>query len=154
MKLLRLFLIQLLFIGNAFAATIAINSPTTITFNQQLTKNYSEIYQFTLTDRTAVNYFINTHFDGCVKGCGNPKISYGIYDSFGKQIDTSGAIVLSSGTYTFGVKTTGMGSKNSVAYAGQMNFISPVPEPADYLLFFVGIILLAIAVVSRKQAII
>lgn len=141
-------------ISSASLGVVDVRNPTNITFSKSLNKNYSEAYQFTLTDKATLNYVVNTQFDGCVKGCGKPTISYGIYDSFGKQIDNSGTVVLSSGTYFLGIKTTGMGANNSISYNGQITFVSPVPEPNDYLLFFTGIILVVTGVVIRKTRII
>lgn len=143
-----------MFVADSFAANLGVidlSKTPNIIFNEQIVKNQSDDYRFTLTENAFVSYSMNTNSVLCVKGCGNPSVSYGIYDVLGKQIDNSGSIVLRSGTYMFGVKSTGMGSNNTVLYNGQINFVSPVPEPADYLLFFIGLICLATAVAHRKR---
>lgn len=147
-----------LFGSAAFAAdgdwgVIPVDQETTISFAAyDITKNFTDQYSFTLQAGTDSSYSVAVTFDVCKNGCGNPSLSYGIYDATGQLVSDSGSAVLTSGSYYFQVKGTGMGAGNSVDYSGNISFmVSAVPEPADLLLMLVGTSCLAWAVKRRRQ---
>ena len=132
---------------------IPVGEETTISFaSYDITKNFTDQYSFTLQAGTDSSYAVAVSFDVCKNGCGNPDLSYGIYDANGGLVSDSGSAVLASGNYVFQVKGTGMGAGNSVDYTGGISFmVSAVPEPADLLLMLVGSSCLAWAIKRRRQ---
>lgn len=132
---------------------IPVGQETTISFaSYDITKNFTDQYSFTLQAGTDSSYAVAVTFDVCNNGCGNPDLSYGIYDATGQLVSDSGSAVLTSGTYYFQVKGTGFGAGNSVDYSGNISFmVSAVPEPADLMLMLVGTSCLAWAVKRRRQ---
>lgn len=131
--------------GTTLAATtdwgiIPVGQETTISFAAyDITKNFTDQYSFALLAGTDASYAVTVTFDVCARGCGNPDLAYGLYGESGQLISDSGSAVLSSGNFYLQVKGTGMGAGNSVDYSGAMTFmVSPVPEPGDLALMFVG----------------
>lgn len=119
---------------------IPLDAPTTETVSGiDITKNFTDYYNFTIAGGTDANYSVLVEFDFCKNGCGNPAVSYGLYDMNGGLISDSGSAVLTAGLYSFQVKATGMGSGNTLDYNGTITFVSNAPEPSDYMLFFIGI---------------
>lgn len=144
---------------------ISVSQPTTITFaSQDITKNFTDQYYFSLSAGTDASYAVTMSFDVCQSGCGNPSISYGVYDTTGKLISDSGSAVLTSGRYVLQVKGTGTGSGNTESYSGFIafngagtsngltSFVSAVPEPRDYALMLTGLVMLAASVRHRRRA--
>jgi hypothetical protein len=134
---------------------IPVGQETTISFSAyDITKNFTDQYSFTLQSGADSSYSVAVTFDVCKRGCGNPDLAYGIYDANGGIVSDSGSAVLTSGTYVFQVKGTGMGAGNSVDYAGDVSFmVSAVPEPADILLMLVGSSCLAWAIKRRRRSV-
>lgn len=130
-----------------------LSSPVTFSFAQyDITRNFTDQYNFSLQGGTGASYSVTFAFDPCRKGCGNPDLSYGIYDRNGGLIaSTNGTVTLSAGNYAFQVKGTGMGAGNSVDYWGSVTFaaapsslttvtmVSPAPEPSTLLLMLCGL---------------
>lgn len=138
---------------------VPLDQPTTISFGQtDLTTNFTDSYQFSLQGPASTTYAVTTSFDTCVSGCGNGRLSSSIYDANGPLLDSPGAILLGNGVYTLRVKGTGMGSGNALDYAGTISFsgmstmaatsylVSPVPEPEDWGLLLLSVLLLGTAV--------
>jgi hypothetical protein len=128
-----------------------ITSETTFSFAQyDLNKNFTDQYLFSLEGESGTSYTVTFQLDACRNGCGNPDLSYGIYDANGGLIgDTNGALTLSAGSYAFQVKGTGMGAGNSLDYWGAVTFsavstsiVSAAPEPATLVLMLAGTALL------------
>lgn len=152
--------------GQAFAndynwGVIPVGQVTTISFGQyDITKNFTDQYAFSLQAGSDASYAVTVTFDVCKGGCGNPDLSYGIYDATGRLISDTGSATLTSGVYYFQVKGTGMGAGNSVDYSGSItfntarvdSFVSGAPEPADWLLMISGSAFLGWAVRRRKTA--
>lgn len=132
---------------------IPLDQNTTISFaSYDITRNFTDQYNFSLQGSGDAAYAVTVTFNVCANGCGNPSFSYGVYNANGSLIDSSGAVVLKAGDYTFQVKGTGMGSGNSVDYMGSMSFfVSAVPEPGDIFLLLTGLPLLAWAVKRRRD---
>ncbi len=131
----------------------SIEGETTFSFEQyNITKNFTDQYAFSLEGSGDATYAVSFYFDACKNGCGNPDLSYGIYDANGGLIDmTNGTVVLSAGNYVFQVKGDGMGSGNSLDYSGSVtfsvaatSFVSPAPEPSTLVLMILGLMALAI----------
>jgi len=138
-----------------------IAAETTFTFEQyDLTQSFTDQYLFSLEGGADATYSVTFDFDPCRNGCGNPDISYGIYDANGGLItDTSGTITLTSGAYVFQVKGDGMGSGNSLDYWGSVTFslaansmVSPAPEPSTLLLTLLGLAGLGTLATRRRKA--
>ena len=112
---------------------IPVGQETTISFaSYDITRNFTDQYSFTLQAGTDSSFAVAVTFDVCKNRCGKPRLSYGIYDATGQLVSDSGSAVLTSGTYYFQVKGTGMRSGNSVDYSSNISFlVSAVPEPAD-----------------------
>jgi len=138
-----------------------ISEETSFSFAQyDITGNFTHTYGFSLEGSAGATYEVSFEFDACRAGCGSPELTYGIYDANGGYIgDTSGTVVLSAGNYIFQVKSTGMGSGNSIDYWGSVTFsmaaanmqmVSPVPEPSTLILTFFGALFLAFAAVPRQ----
>lgn len=167
MQLIRFFLITLVLLGSShsFAATqtddrtvnwgvIPVGETTTMSFGRHdITKNFTDKYDFSLKSGSDATYDVAVTFKVCAKGCGNPSLAFGIYNTTGSLISDSGEAVLKSGNYVFQVKGTGVGSRNSVGYSGGMTFVvSGVPEPADYLLMLAGLSFLGWTIKRRERA--
>jgi hypothetical protein len=140
-----------------------IESETTFSFEQyDVDKNFTHEYLFSLEGDAGATYEVTFHFDACSLGCGNPDLSYGIYDANGGLYSTtSGTVLLSAGNYAFQVKGTGMGAGNSVDYWGDLTFsatlvsadgiVAPVPEPATLSLSGVSAIVLGWGAYRRHR---
>jgi hypothetical protein len=140
---------------------IPVGEATTISFAAyDITTNFTDKYSFSLQTGTDASYAVTVTFDVCARGCGNPDLSYGLYNDTGQLVSDTGTATLSSGNYYLQVKGTGMGSGNSVDYSGSITFmvsgvpdlVSAVPEPGDLALTFVGISCLAWGVQRRRQS--
>lgn len=129
-----------------------LSSEATFSFAQyDITHNFTDQYTFSLEGDAGATYAVTFDFAPCKNGCGNPDLSYGIYDANGGLIaDASGSVTLSSGNYVFQVKGDGMGSGNSVDYWGSVSFaaaaaattlVSPVPEPNQLMVLLPGLAL-------------
>jgi hypothetical protein len=139
----------------------SINSEVSFSFAQyDITKNFTDQYAFSLEGGSDATYAVNFSFDPCRNGCGNPDISYGIYDANGGLITASNSVVLlSAGNYVFQVKGVGMGSGNSVDYSGVVTFnvsatttmVSPAPEPNTLILMLLGIVGVAFRLYDRQS---
>jgi hypothetical protein len=163
MRLFKLFqLVCLVFscvFGGAAWATatdwgvIPVGQETTISFaSYDITKNFTDQYSFSLQAGTDTSYAVTVTFDVCRYGCGNPSLSYGLYDASGQLVSNTGTAVLTSGDYYFQVKGTGMGAGNSVDYNGSISFmVSAVPEPSDVILMIVGLFSLVWAIKRRRH---
>lgn len=130
-----------------------LTSPVTFSFEQyRITQNFTDQYNFSLAGGTGASYSVTFAFDPCRQGCGNPNLSYGIYDRTGSLISNAGGTVtLAAGNYTFQVKGTGMGAGNTVDYWGSVTFaaapssltnvtmVSPAPEPSTFILMLWGL---------------
>ncbi len=138
--------------------------PTTMPFGAtDITKNFTDQYNFSIQGGTEASAEVTVTFDVCKNGCGNPELTYGVYDAQGQlisEIQGSGSVTLTAGDYYFQVKGTGMGSGNSVDYSGTMTFssslagpahVSGAPEPADWLLMISGSTFLTWAVKRRRK---
>lgn len=124
-----------------------ITSETSFSFAQyNISNNFTDQYAFSLEGASGATYSVTFQFDACNNGCGNPDLSYGIYDSNGGLVaSASGTVTLSAGNYVFQVKGDGMGSGNSVDYWGSVSFsavatsmVSPAPEPSSLVLTLFG----------------
>ena len=132
-----------------------LTSEVTFSFAQyDINRNFTDQYLFSLQGETGASYSVTFNFDPCRNGCGNPDLSYGIYDRNGSLlVDTTGTVTLSSGNYAFQVKGSGFGAGNSIDYWGSVTFaagatslnnvtmISPAPEPSTLLLMITGLTL-------------
>jgi hypothetical protein len=132
-----------------------LSSEATFSFAQfDITNNFTDQYAFSLEGESGASYSVTFAFATCSNGCGNPDLSYGIYDANGGLVattDGSSNVTLTAGDYVFQVKGDGMGSGNSVDYWGSVSFtavalastevVSPVPEPAQLWLFLPGLLL-------------
>ncbi len=131
--------------------TTSVEGETSFSFAQyDISDNFTDQYAFSLEGSGDATYSVTFTFDPCRTGCGNPDISYGIYDANGGLIEaTNGTVVLSAGNYVFQVKGDGMGSGNLVDYYGSITFsvatstmVSPAPEPSTLFLMMLGFMLL------------
>jgi|LakMenEpi03Aug12_release.lakeMendotaPanAssembly.Ray.scaffolds.fasta_scaffold78566_1 hypothetical protein len=133
---------------------ISIEQQVTYNFSAtDITKNFTDQYTFSISGDGSAGYSVDVFFDFCKHGCGNPDVSYGIYDLNGGLISDTGSATLSSGDYVFMVKGTGMGAGNSLDYNGSMtfnSFVSAAPEPSDFFLSITGISCLIQMVRSRR----
>jgi hypothetical protein len=132
---------------------IPVGQSTAIPFDQyDIMNNFTDTYSFSLQSGSDASYSVAVTFDVCKSGCGNPNLSYGIFDSHGTLLSQTGSAVLSYGDYVFKVKGTGMGAGNNVDYSGTMSFfVSSVPEPSDIMLMMTGCALVACAVRRRRR---
>ena len=170
-RLLRsaLLTISLLLGIPASAATVAdwgtvatpLTTETSFSFAQyDIGSNFTDQYAFTLEGESGAAYNVTFQFDVCRSGCGNPDLSYGIYDANGGMVTASnGVATLSAGSHVFQVKGTGMGAGNSVDYWGSVTFnavamsmVSPAPEPSSLMLTLFGMGGLGWAVRRRERA--
>ena len=137
-----------------------LSTEATFSFAQyDVTNNFTDQYAFSLEGDSGATYTVTFSFDTCKNGCGNPDLSYGIYDANGGLIEAvDGSITLSSGNYVFQVKGDGMGSGNTLDYWGSVTFtataaattlVSPVPEPSQILYLLPGLAL--VRWVSQKR---
>lgn len=137
-------------------------SETTFSFAQyDITNNFTDQYAFSLEGDAGATYSVTFNFDTCKNGCGNPDLSYGIYDANGGLIaDASGTVTLTSGNYVFQVKGDGMGSGNNLDYWGSITFtatavattlVSPVPEPIQFMYLLPGLALVRWVSHRRRQ---
>lgn len=123
-----------------------------------VTNNFADQYLFSLEGSSNAYYSVTFNVDPCARGCGNPSISYGIYDANGGLIQAAadGNVILSSGKYAFEVSATGMGAGNSVDYAGSVTIsagmVSPAPEPATNALLLLGLAAIAWSARSGTRA--
>jgi hypothetical protein len=145
-----------------------LTSPVTFSFAQyDITRNFTDQYNFSLQGGTGASYSVTFAFDPCRLGCGNPDLSYGIYDRNGSLVaSTNGSVTLSAGNYAFVVRGTGWGAGNSVDYWGSVTFaaastqqslttvtmVSPAPEPSTWLLMLCGMAGLAWTAWRRRDA--
>ncbi len=135
-----------------------ITEETSFSFAQyDIDKNFTDQYTFSLEGEAGATYEVSFQFDICKNGCGNPDISYGIYDANGGLLaSTSGTVLLTSGDYVFQVKGTGFGSGNTVDYWGAVTFsatlvtsasvmelVPPVPESHPGLMLLIGVSLMS-----------
>lgn len=131
-----------------------LTSEVTFSFAQyDINQNFTDQYLFSLQGGAGASYSVTFNFDPCVRGCGNPDLSYGIYDRNGSLIaSTTGTVTLSAGNYTFQVHGTGFGAGNSIDYWGSVTFaasagsslnnvtmVSPAPEPSTLVLMLWGL---------------
>ena len=140
---------------------ISLDQPTTMSFaSQDITKNFTSYYDFTLSSTATASYAVSVSTAACTSGCGNLKLSYGLYDSSGQLVSDTGSAVLTAGTYELKVKSTGAGSGNSATYSGYVSFtggsgsssfVSAVPEPGDIGLMLTGLCMLGAAVRHRRR---
>jgi hypothetical protein len=143
---------------------IPLDQETVISFGAtDITKNFTDQYDFSIQGGTEASAKVTVTFDVCQNGCGNPELTYGVYNEQGQlisEIQGSGSVTLTAGDYYFQVKGTGMGSGNSVDYSGTMTFntslagpanVSGAPEPSDWLLMVSGSTFLAWAVKRRRN---
>ena len=143
-----------------------LTSEVTFSFAQyNISRNFTDHYNFSLEGGTGATYDVTFSFDPCRNGCGNPNLAYGIYDRNGGLVaSTSGAVTLSAGNYSFQVKGTGMGSGNLLDYWGSVSFaaaggsalttvtmVSPVPEPSTVALMLCGILWLGWSSLRRLE---
>lgn len=156
MRSLAIFLLFLL-VRTAHAedadwGVIPVEQTTTISFEAyDITKDFTDQYSFSILSGTDTSYSVSVIFDICSNGCGNPELSYGIYNANGGLVSESGSAVLSSGNYVFQVKGTGMGAGNSVDYSGSITFlVSAVPEPSDIALFLTASLIAGVAIRTRR----
>lgn len=169
-RLLRIALltVSFLFATPASAATVAdwgtvatpITTETSFSFAQyDISNNFTDQYAFSLEGDSGAAYNVTFQFDLCRSGCGNPDLSYGIYDANGGLVTvTNGVATLSAGSYVFQVKGDGMGAGNSVDYWGSVTFsavsmsmVSPAPEPSSLMLTLFGMGGLGWAVRRRRE---
>lgn len=141
---------------------IPLDEETIISFGaSDITNNFTDQYNFSIQGGTEASAEVTVTFDVCQNGCGNPELTYGVYNAQGQlisEIQGSGSVTLTAGDYYFQVKGTGMGAGNSVDYSGTMTFmtsaapayVSGAPEPADWLLMISGSAFLGWAVRRRK----
>jgi hypothetical protein len=138
-----------------------LTTETSFSFAQyDINKNFTDQYSFTLEGDTGAAYNVTFQFDLCRSGCGNPDLSYGIYDANGGMVTArDGVATLSAGSHVFQVKGTGMGAGNSVDYWGSVTFnavamsmVSPAPEPSSLMLTLFGMGGLGWAVRRRERA--
>jgi len=173
MKIIRLLRAALLAIGYLFATpasavvvadwgTVAtpLTTETSFSFAQyDISQNFTDQYAFTLEGDSGAAYNVSFQFDPCRAGCGNPDLSYGIYDANGGLVTTdNGVVTLSAGSYVFQVKGDGMGAGNSFDYWGSVTFnavamtmVSPAPEPSTLMLTLFGMGGLGWAVRRRRE---
>lgn len=173
MTIIRLLRVALLAIGYLFATpasaevvadwgTVATPLTTEASFSfarYDINQNFTDQYVFTLEGESGAAYNVTFQFDLCRSGCGNPDLSYGIYDANGGLVTTeNGVATLSAGTYVFQVKGDGMGAGNSVDYWGSVTFnavtmtmVSPAPEPSSLMLTLFGMGGLGWAVRRRRE---
>lgn len=143
---------------------VPLDTPTTFEVGgTDITNNFTDQYSFSIQGGTEASAEVTVSFDVCKNGCGNPNLTYGVYDAQGQlisEIQGSGSVTLTAGDYYFQVKGTGMGSGNSVDYSGTMTFntalaspanVSGAPEPADWLLMISGSTFLGWAVKRRRK---
>ena len=144
-----------------------LTSEVTFSFAQyDITRNFTDQYNFSLEGGTGASYAVTFALDPCRRGCGNPNLSYGIYDRTGSLVaSTNGTVTLSAGNYTFQVKGTGMGAGNSVDYWGSVTFaaapsslttvtmVSPAPEPSTWLLMLYGLAGIGWSVWRRRSGV-
>jgi len=140
-----------------------IESETTFSFEQyDVFKNFTHEYLFSLEGDAGATYAVTFNFDACSNGCGNPDLTYGIYDTNGGLYSsTSGTVLLSAGSFTFQVSSTGMGAGNSVDYWGDVTFtaalvstdgiVAPVPELTTLSLSGVGAMIVGLAAYRRRH---
>ena len=150
-----------------------ITSEVSFSFAQyDINNNFTDQYNFSLEGGAGATYNVSFNFDACRNGCGNPDLTYGIYDRNGSLVaTTTGTVTLSAGAYTFQVKGIGMGSGNTVDYFGSVTFtavgatstsisgstmdgtlamVSPAPEPSSLALSLLGLSMLAWSVRRRS----
>jgi hypothetical protein len=66
---------------------IPVGQETTISFaSYDITKNFTDQYSFSLQAGTDTSYAVTVTFDVCAYGCGNPTLSYGLYDASGQLV--------------------------------------------------------------------
>lgn len=137
-----------------------LTTETSFSFAQYgIGSNFTDQYAFTLEGESGAAYNVTFQFDVCRSGCGNPDLSYGIYDASGGMVTASnGVATLSAGSYVFQVKGDGMGAGNSVDYWGSVTFnavamsmVSPAPEPSSLMLTLFGMGGLGWAVRRRRE---
>jgi hypothetical protein len=137
-----------------------LTTDATFSFEQHdLTTNFTDEYLFSLEGSSGASYTVTFTFDACKNGCGNPDLTYGIYDANGGLVGTTsgGSITLTAGDYVFKVMGTGMGSGNNVDYSGSITFsaastelVSPVPEPTPIVLTILGLTFILWTTRKRK----
>lgn len=136
--------------ANINLGVVNVNTTATLTTGiQDVTRNFDTQYFFTLTSPATAAYQLSTTWITCRRGCGNPNIESSLFNAYNNQAIASDSVVLSSGTYYYGVKGTGIGNASG-SYSGTI-FISPVPEPKDVALFVVGVLMLVIGVLKRNK---
>lgn len=142
---------------------IAVDQPSSYSVSgTDITQNFTDQYTFSISGGSSADYSVYVEFDFCKNGCGNPDVSYGIYDLNGGLISDTGSAVLSAGDYVFKVKGTGMGSGNTLDYNGSVNFtasavpssfVSEASEPNDILLTITSSACLILLVRLRRKKI-
>lgn len=134
---------------------------TTFSFAQSgVSRNFNHDYLFSLEGSAGATYSVTFDIAACRNGCGNPEITYGIYDATGRLVGTvgsSGSVTLAAGNYSFVVSGTGMGAGNTVDYSGTVTFsaatsgtVSAAPEPATYVLTLIGLCM--VGLLSHRNA--
>jgi len=150
-------------IANWGTVVTPLSTEATFSFARyDITNNFTDQYAFSLEGSSGASYEVTFAFDACRSGCGNPDLSYGIYDANGGLVASAGGTVtLASGSYVFQVKGFGMGSGNSVDYWGNVSFsalavpsaiVPPAPEPATLLLAGPGQLIVLWAARHRRSA--
>lgn len=103
-----------------------IASDVTFEFGRlDITKNFTDQYLFSLAGSSGVEYTLSFNILPCLNGCGNPDLNWGIYDQNGGLVSAPAngtTYTLSSGSYSFQVKGTGMGAGNDLSYNGDITF--------------------------------
>lgn len=140
-----------------------VTSDVTFSFAQyDVSQNFTHEYLFSLEGSADATYTVTFNFDTCLRGCGNPSLSYGIHDVNGGLIDASagGTYVLTAGAYAFQVKGDGFGAGNTVDYWGAVTItggvaaasaiVAPAPEPGTLVLIGPGLLLIGWCVRRRK----
>lgn len=76
-----------------------LTTEATFSFEQyDITDNFTHQYGFSLEGEAGATYQVTFTFDACKNGCGNPDLSYGIYDANGGLIaDATGTVHLVGG---------------------------------------------------------
>ncbi len=134
--------------------TIQTAEDSTISFeNYDISGNFVDDYAFSILSGVDTSYAVTVTIDVCKNGCGNPAITYAIYNETGALVSDTGTAVLGAGDYVFQIKGTGMGAGNEVDYFGSISFyVSAVPEPSDLQLLLSSVgVLAGIWFWKRKQ---
>lgn len=141
-------------IANWGTVVTPVTSDVTFSFAQyDINQNFTHQYVFSLEGSAGASYAVTFDFNACTRGCGNPGLTYGIYDTNGGMLSpsTEGTFALTAGSYAFQVKGDGFGIGNVLDYWGSVTIyssvaassaiVAPAPEPATWLLLGPGLLL-------------